>query len=156
MKQILVTFMNINQPGHKNRIAPHRIDYSKSIENKERMGIHYVQRHYSSLENVIKQTDFIFVNTNMCQRDKLLISYTLLRCIVNKGIIAVPLCFFETNKFVISQNPMQALIEGKGKKLIDLLKEVKKNRLKTVRKKASFIKNLSVHIREEMIVEQNR
>jgi len=110
MKQILVTFKDIKHPGYENKIAK---DYAKIMKYNKTMVNQYLQRRDQFLSQILEATGFITVNPNLCQRDKLLLSYNLSICMIDKSSITVPLCLFDTKKFVISQNPSQSLIEGR-------------------------------------------
>lgn len=56
---------------------------------------------FAPLEQVIKAINFLVVNTNINQRDKILLYGALKEAFESKDKVIVPLCHFDEERFVI-------------------------------------------------------
>lgn len=96
MKQILITFKNAKQSSYQKKMVKNTpISKNAALSNEQFLG------------HLIKLANFIQLNTNLCQRDKLMISHNLSRLMTKKDKITVPLCYFDEEKFVLKENPRQ-------------------------------------------------
>ncbi|PKK83704.1 MAG: hypothetical protein CVT49_07400 [candidate division Zixibacteria bacterium HGW-Zixibacteria-1] len=93
------------QPGYKSKIAHDSIDYLKIKEKEERMATQTTPRNYPSLEYAIKMANSITINSEVDQRDRALISFTLLSGMRDEAIVTLPLDCFDENNLTINQNP---------------------------------------------------
>lgn len=107
----------VRENGYKSRIKPNSVDYLKVTEKEERMATQSSTRNYPSLEYVRKVVESIEPKTEVDRRDRALISFTLLSGMRDKAIATLPLGCFDTETFVIQQNPRKG-VETKFSKLI--------------------------------------
>ena len=70
---------------------------------REQMGIASIKRYnqFAPLDQVLKATDFVNVNTEQTHRDKILIYGAIREATYLKDRIVVPLCYFDEERFVI-------------------------------------------------------
>ena len=97
------------QAGYKSKIAHDSVDYFKVTDKEERMATQTAIRNYPPLEYVITLTDSIKINTEIDQRDRALIAFTLLSGMRDKAIATLPLGCFDIEKMYINQNPKQGV-----------------------------------------------
>lgn len=93
------------QAGYKSKITPDIVGYLKISGKEEREATQYIPRKYPPLEYVIKLTDSIKINSEIDQRDRALISFTLLSGMRDKAIATLPIGCFDEDNFIIYQNP---------------------------------------------------
>jgi integrase/recombinase XerD len=105
------------QAGYKSKITPDLVDYLTISEKEERIATQQTPRNYPPLEYVIKLADSIKVNSEIDQRDRALISFTLLSGMRDKAIATLPLGCFDEVKLTINQNPKSG-VETKFSKYI--------------------------------------
>jgi len=107
----------VRETGYRSRIKPNAVDYLKTTEKEERIATQSTPRNYPSLDYVRKLVDSIEPKTEVTQRDRALISFTLLSGMRDKAIATLPLGCFDKEKLTILQNPRKG-VETKFSKLI--------------------------------------
>jgi len=93
------------QPGYKSKIPHDSIDYLKIKEKEERMATQTTPRNYPSLEYVLNLANSIDINSEIDQRDRALVSFTLLSGMRDEAIVTLPLDCFNEENLIINQNP---------------------------------------------------
>jgi len=93
------------EPGYKSKITPNSVAYLNISEKEERMATQATPRNYPSLEHVLKLTASIKITSEIDQRDRALIAFTLLSGMRDKAIATLPLSCFDENKLSVTQNP---------------------------------------------------
>jgi len=93
------------QPGYKSKISHDSIDYLKIKEKEERMATQTTPRNYPSLEYVTSLANSINIESEVDQRDRALISFTLLSGMRDEAIVTLPLDCFDEENLIINQNP---------------------------------------------------
>lgn len=70
---------------------------------REQMGIACIKRYnqFAPLEQVLKATDFVIVNTEQNQRDKILIYGAIQEALERKDKVIIPLCYFNEERFTL-------------------------------------------------------
>lgn len=90
MKQILITFKNAKQSSYQKKMVKNTpISKNAALSNEQ------------FLATILRLTNFIQINTNLCQRDKLMISHNLSKFLTEKDSITIPFCIFDEETFVI-------------------------------------------------------
>jgi len=122
----------VREPGYRSRIKPNAVDYLKITEKEGRIATQSPPRNYPSFEYVKMLVHSINGDTEIDQRDRALISFTLLSGMRDKAIVTLPLGCFDEEKLVIIQNPRKG-VETKFAKLIPTtLLQFDENMLKSV------------------------
>jgi len=93
------------QPGYKSKITIDTVDYLKPLEKEERIATQYIPRSFPALEYVIKLAGSINARTEIDQRDRAMISFTLLSGMRDNAIVSLPLGCFDENNLTVDQNP---------------------------------------------------
>ncbi len=93
------------QPGYKSRIDPFDVQYLKLDKKKARMATAAPRQEFPSLEYVQTLCRSITPKTEVDQRDRALIAFTLLTGMRDKATITLPLECFDTEKLLIHQDP---------------------------------------------------
>jgi integrase/recombinase XerD len=107
----------VRETGYRSRIKPNAVDYLKVTEREERMATQSMPRNYPSLAYVKQLVDSIKVTNEIDQRDRALISFTLLSGMRDKAIATLPLGCFDDETLTITQNPRRG-VDTKFAKLI--------------------------------------
>ena len=107
----------VRERGYKSRIKPNAVDYLRITEKEERMATQFIPRKYPPLEYVKKLVESIEIKSEIDQRDRALISFTLLSGMRDKAIVTLPLGCFDEESLTIIQNPRKG-VETKFAKLI--------------------------------------
>ncbi len=80
-------------------------DFTSDIKKLwcEQMRIARIKRHnqFAPLEQVLKATDFIIINTEQNQRDKILIYGAIQEALERKDKVIIPLCYFNEERFTL-------------------------------------------------------
>ena len=97
------------QSGYKSKIRPDTVSYLNISEKEERIATQNIPRNYPPLEYVIELANSIEANIEIDQRDRALISFTLLSGMRDKAIVTLPLGCFDEDNLIISQNPKQGV-----------------------------------------------
>lgn len=98
-----------SQSGYKSKINTTTIEYLSISEKEERIATQQNIRSYPTLEYVKQLADSIIINNEIDQRDRSLISFTLLSGMRDKAIITLPLGCIDEEKLIILQNPRQGV-----------------------------------------------
>lgn len=105
------------ESGYKSRIKPNTVDYLNITEKEERIATQSMPRKYPPLEYVQKLVDSIEIHSEIDQRDRALIAFTLLSGMRDKAIATLPLSCFDEENLIINQDPRKG-VETKFSKLI--------------------------------------
>jgi len=97
----------IREPGYKSRIKPNAVDYLRATEKEDRMAAQSEPRNYPSLEYVQKLVAAIITRSEIDQRDRALISFTLLSGMRDQAIASLPLGCFDDDERLIVQSPLR-------------------------------------------------
>ena len=97
------------QPIYRNKISLDSVEYLNVQDKEEKMARQQIPRKYPDLDYILKLTDSINVSNEIDLRDKALISFTALSGMRDKAIITLPLSNFDTENFVIYQNPKKGV-----------------------------------------------
>jgi len=106
-----------DKDGYKRTINSDKIAYLKLSRKEERIATQYTPRNFPPFEYVLKLTDSIKINSEIDQRDRALIAFTLLSGCRDKALATLPLGCFDEQNLVINQNPRQG-VQTKFAKLI--------------------------------------
>lgn len=101
MKRFFLTVQNMEPVEQGNKIYNIPEKYPIVIQKHERIVPDDFERKFPPLQQVLNLTGFIQINTNLCQRDKILIYLTFRESMKTKNRITVPLCLFDEENFSI-------------------------------------------------------
>ena len=107
----------VREPGYKSRIKPNAVDYLKITEKEGRIATQSAPRNYPPFDYVKMLVGSINGDTEIDQRDRALVSFTLLSGMRDKAIVTLPLGCFDEERLIIIQNPRKG-VETKFAKLI--------------------------------------
>jgi integrase len=105
------------QPGYRSRIRPDMVAFLRASEKEARMATQTTPRNYPQLDYVLKLTRSIPTATEVDQRDRALLAFTLLSGMRDKAIITLPVGCFDEATLTVNQNPRKG-VQTKFAKLI--------------------------------------
>ena len=105
-----------DQKGYKN-ICSTDIDYLKLDKQKTRIAIAAKREKFPTFEQIKKVIDSIEINSEIDLRDRALISFTFLSAMRDSAIISLPICCFNDENLIVSQDPKLG-VNTKSKKTI--------------------------------------
>lgn len=97
------------QPGYKSRIDPFDVQYLKLDKKNARLATAAPRQEFPSLEYVQALCRSIVPKTEVDQRDRALIAFTLLTGMRDKATTTLPLECFDAEKLLIHQDPQKGV-----------------------------------------------
>jgi len=109
------------EPGYRSRIKPNAVDYLKATEKETRLATQSAPPKYPPLEYVQKVVNSIKPKTEVDQRDRALISFTLLSGMRDQAIVTLPLGCFDKETLTVVQNPRKGVATKFAKLILTTL-----------------------------------
>lgn len=93
------------QNGYKSKVSSYDASYLRMDKRLAKIATSPKVEDYPTLEHIKKLCESIEINTEIDQRDRALIAFTLLSGMRDKAIITLPLGCFNENTYEIRQDP---------------------------------------------------
>ena len=98
LRLIIASMQSLNFIKEEGAFIP---DVKRLWWEQKKAGRHKKNAEFAPLDQVVKATNFVVINTELSQRDKILIYGAIQEALERKDKVIIPLCYFNEERFTL-------------------------------------------------------